>query len=95
MYGLVWLVMLVDYFLEQKSIGAFRKKITITTGKLVSTSELEKVLANRSHQLLAVEVNKKEDKMIVTFLVEGSKNEINTLSRDLLQQSWFSSCKVE
>ena len=94
-YGTAWLVMGIDHYLESKSIGAYRKKIVVNTNTLVPTSELEKIFAGRKHKLLAVEVNKKEDRMTLSFLVEGSKSEINALSKELLQQVWFVSCKVE
>ena len=94
-YGVVWAVMAIEKYLEIKSIGAYQKKLTLTTTSLVSTADLEKVFAGREHRLLSIEVNKKEDRMIVVFYVEGTKQELNTLSRDLLHQPWFGSCKVE
>ncbi|MBI2666553.1 MgtC/SapB family protein [Candidatus Woesearchaeota archaeon] len=95
MYATVWVVMAIDKYLENKSIGAYQKKLTLNTTSLVPTVDLEKIFAGREHKLLSIEVNKKEDKMIAVFYVEGTKQELNTLSRELLHQSWFGSCKVE
>ena len=95
MYATVWVTMGIDKYLEVKSIGAYQKKITLMTTSLVPTADLEKIFAGREHKLLSIEVNKKEDKMTAVFYVEGTKLELNTLSRDLLHQPWFGSCKVE
>ncbi len=95
MYATVWMVMGIDKYLENKSIGAYQKKLTLTTTALISTIDLEKIFSGREHKLLAMEVNKKEEKMTAVFYVEGTKQEINNLSRELLHQPWFGSCKVE
>ncbi len=95
MYATVLMVMGIEKYLEIKSIGAYQKKLTLNTTALVPTADLEKIFAGREHKLLSIEVNKKEDKMTAVFYVEGTKQELNTLSRELLHQPWFGSCKVE
>ncbi len=94
-YGISIIVIIIDMYLVSKGIGAYQKKLTITTNKLVSGQEMDKVLAGSRHKLLGVEVNKVEGKMVLTFVIEGTKERINQLSRDLLQQPWFVGCKVE
>lgn len=94
-YALSWIVVLIDLHFEKHSIGAYQKKITLTTKKLITTNELDKVFAGYKHKLLGIEVNKNEDKVIMSLMIEGSKDQINHLSRELLNQPWFGSCKVE
>lgn len=94
-YSISWIVVLIDFYFEKHSIGAYQKKITISTKKLITTNELDHVFAGYKHKLLGIEVNKNEDKVIMSFMVEGSKEQINHLSRELLNQPWFGSCKVE
>lgn len=94
-YGTTWIVVGIDIYLERKSIGAYQKKLTIITTKLIPASELTKVFSNYKHKLLHVEVNKIANSMVITFYVEGSKSDINHLPNLLLNQPWFGSCKVE
>lgn len=94
-YFVAWIVVFIDMYLEHHAIGAYQKKITIATKKLIPTAEFDKVFAGRTYKLLSVDVHKTNDKLTATFLVEGRKEEINQLSRELLSQPWFESCKVE
>ncbi|MBI2145859.1 MgtC/SapB family protein [Candidatus Woesearchaeota archaeon] len=94
-YGTTWIVMGIDMYLEKKSIGAYQKKLTVVTTKLIPTNELTKLFTGYKHKLLHVEVNKTANTMTITFYVEGTKGEINQLPHLLLNQPWFGSCKVE
>ena len=95
-YAVSFLVVLIDGYLEEHSIGAYQKKMTIVTNKLISTSEFDQIFsATHRHKMLSIDVNKAEEKMTVVFMIEGTKPEINNLSKDLLHQPWFVSCKVE
>ena len=95
-YAVSFLVVLIDGYLEEHSIGAYQKKMTIVTNKLISTSEFDQIFsATHRHKMLSIDVNKAEEKMTMVFMIEGTKPEINNLSKDLLHQPWFVSCKVE
>ncbi|HLC71580.1 MAG TPA: MgtC/SapB family protein [Candidatus Nanoarchaeia archaeon] len=95
-YGVSFLIIVIDGYLEEHSIGAYQKKMVITTNKLISTSEFDKIfLSTHRHKMLGIDVNKAEEKMVVTFMIEGTKQDINNLSKDLLHQPWLVSCKVE
>ena len=96
LYSVAWLVLIIDNYLEKRSIGAYQKKIIITTNKLIPTSEFDRLFSNaHKHNMLGIEVNKTEEKMVVTFVIEGTKADINHLAKELVGQPWFSSCKVE
>ncbi len=96
LYGMAWVVLAIDSYLEKRSIGAFQKRIVITTNKLIPTSELDRIFSTaHKHKMLGIEVNKGEQKMTITFLIEGTKADINHLAKELVNQAWFASCKVE
>src|SRR3989338_8777135 len=74
LYGISWVVLAIDSYLEKRSMGAFQKKIVITTNKLIPTSELDKLFSSTyKHKMLGIEVNKTEQRMTITFLIEGTK----------------------
>ncbi len=95
MYSTVWIILGIDLYLEKKSIGAYQKKMTISTNKLIPTEEFEKVFDGHKHKLLSIEVDKKGATITAVFLIEGTKEEINTLAQSFLAQNWFVGCKVE
>ena len=95
LYGTLWVVLMVDKYLEERSIGVYERKIIIITNRIIPSSEFEKVFAGNKHRLLSIEVNKADQKMTATFRVEGLKTAINHIPKELLAQSWFVSCKVE
>lgn len=95
-YAISFLIIVIDGYLEEHSIGAYQKKMVITTNKLISTSEFDKIFSStHRHKMLSIDVHKAEEKMTITFMIEGTKQDINNLSKDLLHQSWLVSCKVE
>lgn len=95
-YGVAFLVITIDGYLEEHSIGAYQKKMTIVTNKLISTSEFDKIFSStHKHKMLSIDVNKADDKMAIAFMIEGTKQDINHLSKELLHQPWLVSCKVE
>ena len=46
-------------------------------------------------QITGVDINKKEDKLSIIYLIEGKKEDINKIPDKLFKNSWFSSCKIE
>ncbi len=95
-YSVSFLIIVIDGYLEEHSIGAYQKKMAITTNKLISTSEFDTIFSStHKHKMLSIDVNKAEEKMTIVFMIEGTKADINHLSKELLHQPWFVSCKVE
>lgn len=95
-YAVAFLIISIDNYLGEHSIGAYQKKMTIVTNKLISTSEFDKIFSStHKHKMLSIDVNKNDDKMTIAFMIEGSKHDINNLSKELLHQPWLVSCKVE
>ena len=97
LYVSVWCVILMDRYLEKKGIGSYQRKITITTNKIIHEKDLknELLLFTQKFKLISIEVDKKDNKMIFNYLVEGSKENINKLPNKLYEKEWFASCHVE
>jgi putative Mg2+ transporter-C (MgtC) family protein len=93
-YGLVWLTVLFDRFLEHHSLGSYQKKLTINTNEIIDENELESVIGKKS-KVLGVEVNKKCNTISFTCIAEGTKEEINEIPKKLFKKKWFESFRTE
>ena len=93
LYALIWLVVLFDNYFEKKGVGLYQRKMVITTSTIIGTKEIDKILPR--NRVLAIEMNKDTEKMVITYLIEGSKDELNHLPKTLYTQEWFESCKLE
>lgn len=94
-YVIIWLVILFDNYLEKRGIGSYRRKIIITTNKSDS-KEIREILSNgMKNTLMSTDVNKKDSKYCFTYLVEGSKEEIDGNLKKLFEKNWCEAIKVE
>ena len=96
-YALVWVVVLYDRHLEHHGIGSYQKKLVITANKMVNEKELETLLmiGTREHKKISVDINKKDNKLTVTYLIEGNKENINKIPKKLYEHDWIESIKIE
>jgi putative Mg2+ transporter-C (MgtC) family protein len=96
-YALAWIVVLYDLDLERRGIGSYQKRITIITNRMIGEKETGEILHKHSkkHKLIVLDVNKKEGKLTLKYLVEGTKEDINDIPKKLFQKEWFESCKIE
>lgn len=96
-YAAAWAVVIVDRYLEKKGIGSYQRRIIITTNRIIQEKEFRNdlLIITEKFKLMEVDVDKKENKMVMTYLVEGSKDNINKLPKILYDKEWFSSCKIE
>lgn len=97
LYALVWVVILFDKHLEKKSIGTYQRKITIVANKSFNEKKIKDyLLAYTSHsKILHSEVDKEKNEVHLTYLIEGSRENINQMIGELYKESWFKSAKVE
>lgn len=93
----IWIIIAVDHYLERKGIGAYQRKLIITTCKLLPEKEVNKdiMFYTKKHKLISVEINKKNSQMILTYIIEGSKTEINRLPDKLYEKDWFEGAKID
>lgn len=96
-YALIWSIISIDHYLEEKAIGAYQIKLTIKTCKLLPEKEINKeiMLLTKKHKLMGIDINKKEESMTLNYIIEGSKTELNKLPDKLYSKDWFESAKIE
>jgi len=96
-YALVWAVLLFDKHLEKKGIGSHQKKLVIVADNLIGEKELNNYFAihTKKHKMITVEIDKKNKKVTLTYLIEGSREHINKMIKDIYKEPWLESCKIE
>jgi putative Mg2+ transporter-C (MgtC) family protein len=96
-YVMVWGIVVVDRYLENHGIGSHQKRIIIHTSKIVPQKEIETILilSTKKHKLIASEVDKKNNRLTFTYLIEGRREEINNGLKKFTDKDWFESFKVE
>ena len=96
-YSAAWAIVLIDRYLEKKGIGSHQRRIVITTNKIIQEKEIKNdlLVITQRFKLMELDVDKKENKMTLIYLVEGTKENINRLPKVLFDKEWFSSCKIE
>ncbi len=95
LYLTVWCVLLFDRSFKKRGIGSYQRKVVIRTNRVLDIKTIEEALHFRKRKRLDLDVNKKDKKMVLTYLVEGSKAEISRMPLDLYNQPWFESMKIE
>lgn len=96
-YALIIIVIIIDYRLESAAVGAYQIRLSIQTCKLLPEKEINReiMVLTRKHKLISVEINKRDNKMNLTYIIEGSKTELNKLPDKLYTKDWFDSAKIE
>ena len=93
-YLLVWFVILFDNYLERKGMGSYQKKIIINTNRVIEDRN-EPLIEVKKSKLICMDVDKKNDRLSMTYLIEGGKEDINTAIKKLFKKDWFESCRIE
>ena len=96
-YVSVWLVVGVDKYLENRGIGTYRKKVTITYTEFNKKEQIANILADYCTRftLMNVNMDKKQKTISSGYLVEGPKKEISYLLKELYKNKWCVSVKFE
>ena len=94
-YVSIWIVAIIDKYMEGKGLGLYRKKMVVHTNKIISISEIKDLMNIKKCKMTGVDIDKKNNKLAISYLIEGSKNEINDIPKKLLNKDWLDSCKVE
>ena len=92
-YGLIWVVILVDNYYEKRGIGTYQRKLVLITNKIINNKEVDRLLPKK--RLLSIEIKKDSKQLILTYLIQGTKEELNLLPKVLYDQEWFGSCHLE
>lgn len=96
-YSLIITVVFYDLHLEKKGVGSYQKKIVITTNDIIAETEIKDIFSMNSsrYKLTFFEVDKTNKKISFTYLIEGTKGQINKIPKKLYEKEWFESCKIE
>ncbi|HLP79970.1 MAG TPA: MgtC/SapB family protein [Acidobacteriota bacterium] len=96
-YAIIWIIILIDGYLERHGIGSYRKKLTIKTNQIVNEKEVRTTLledASKCH-LISIHVDKKENRLSIVYQIQGTKESINKIPNKLYHTEWFESCMIE
>ncbi len=96
-FALTWCIISIDHYLERKAIGAYQIRLTIQTCKLLPEREVNKeiMLLTRKHKLISIDINKRDNRMTLNYIIEGAKTDLNKLPDKLYAKDWFESAKIE
>ncbi|MEX2017332.1 MAG: MgtC/SapB family protein [Candidatus Pacearchaeota archaeon] len=94
LYTGVWMILGIDRILEAKGIGTYQKKIIIVTNKIIDEKEIRKNFDVSKCKVDNLVIDKKNNKLIVTYIVQGSREEILPIPSNLYSKPWFDSMKI-
>ena len=97
MYALIWAIILIDWYFEKHGIGSYQRKLTIISNKLNSGKEIKRAVEKFTirNKLISTDVSKKENKLTMIYLIEGTKGEINNIPEHFYEKLWLDCCKIE
>ena len=96
-YILVWLIIILDHYLEIKGIGSHQRKLVIITSEMITEKELKSYLVQytQKSKILSVNIDKEKNELQLTYLVQGSRENLNKMIRNLYTEDWLKSAKIE
>lgn len=89
-YMAIWITILFDNYLEDHAIGSYRKRLTIECDVFVNKDDVANILAKYStgFTLMNITINKKDKQIVLNYLIEGPKKDINPLLREIYKEKW-------
>ena len=89
-YSIIWITILFDKYLEDHAIGSYRKRLTIECDLFVNKDDIANLLAKYStgFSLMNIILNKKDKHIVLNYLIEGPKKDLNPLLRELYKEKW-------
>lgn len=96
-YILVWIVLIVDKALQERGVGSYQRKLIITTKSMITEAEVDKLFDKYKtrHKLIGVEMDKSNNRSVLAYLIEGSRDNINNLAKKLYEEKWLASVRSE
>lgn len=95
-YIFVWVVLVSDKYLEAKDIGSHQRRLTIVTNNIIDEEKINNLLDyTKRHKVLSVSINKETNEMQLSYLIQGTKSDLNKMLLDLFKQKWLKSSKIE
>ena len=98
LYSFVWFCVLIDRYLETEGIGGYQKKISIKIKGEENEKELDLLFRKfkiRKHNLISKEVDKKEKTLVISYLIDGSGQQIRRLFSEFQKNPNFISFSLQ
>ncbi len=89
------IVNIVDEILEIKGIGTYQKRIIVVTNKIIDEKEVRKNFDVNKCEMDHITINKKENKMIINYILKGKKEDLLPIPLALYGKPWFESMRIE
>ncbi|MCZ7382111.1 MAG: hypothetical protein O8C64_11165, partial [Candidatus Methanoperedens sp.] len=70
----------------------------INTNRIIDEIEIKNQLlsvGSKRSKFISIDVDKKNSKISITYLIEGTAEEIYRIPKTLFEKDWFDSCKIE
>jgi len=89
-YMLVWIVVFFDRLLEKKFMNSYKRELAITTKGFVDKKEITNVLAKycTSFKLIKVEIGRGKKEVLVRYLIEGLRKDIDSILKEFYDKKW-------
>ncbi|MGA2130387.1 MAG: MgtC/SapB family protein [Candidatus Pacearchaeota archaeon] len=96
-YIMVWIVAFFDKYFDKHAINSYRRKIVIQTKGLVPKNKIMNILGKYTTEfyLYNTNLNKKDQAVTFTYVIEGKKKNIESLLKSVYNQPWCISVRFE
>ena len=95
-YVFTWIIVLVDRNFEKKFIDSYKREISIKTKGFMEKKEITDILAKycMSFKLIKVEIDRKNKEVLLKYLAEGLRKDIDSLLREFYNEKWCISVEL-
>jgi len=95
MYVIVWGIIATDKIFETKGIGSYQRKVTLETKGIIDKKDILNIFSPYKWKLLSTETDKKNKKMIITYLISCPRNYVGPLTSKMIKINWIKDFRVE
>lgn len=95
-YAVVWIVVVVDKYLEHRGLGSYRRRVVIKTNKIIQEKEIRQLIKPLyRNRLISMNVDKVKKAMMITYMIETQKRGVGDIINVLNNIEWVDSCNIE
>lgn len=95
-YVFTWVIVVVDRHLEKGLTDSYKREISIRTKGFMEKKEITDILAKycTSFKLVKVEIDRKNKEVLLKYLIEGLKKDIDSFLREFYNEKWCISVEL-
>jgi len=95
-YSFIWIIILIDKYLESRGFGSHRRKITIKTNKIIDEKEIQQVFVMlHNDSMISMEINKSQNTMTIKYFSKTYKETIGDILKVFHNLEWLDSFNIE